>query len=91
VTVAPAVEEEEEEGQETVAVAKTANGEKEEGSEDKEKEKEGEKEGEEDSLVHIVEPDEEDEMWEKVNERKISRTLPPRPARGSTVAEVWRK
>lgn len=36
-----------------------------------------------DPTVHIVEPDEEAEMWEKVNERKISATLPPRPPRGS--------
>ena len=76
----PAVEEESE----------TKN-EKEDKEEEKEKEedKEGDKEEkEEDNLVHIVEPDEEEEMWEKVNERKISRTLPPRPARGSTISEV---
>lgn len=36
--------------------------------------------------IHIVEPDEEAEKWEKVNERKISNILPPRPAR-SSVAE----
>ena len=38
--------------------------------------------------VHILEPDEEDEKWEKVNERKQAFTLPPRPARGSTVVEA---
>lgn len=36
-----------------------------------------------DPSMHIVEPDEEAEMWEKVNERKLTFTLPPRPARGS--------
>jgi hypothetical protein len=38
--------------------------------------------------IHIVEPDEEDEKWELVNERKQSYTLPPRPPRGSQIAEV---
>ena len=38
--------------------------------------------------VFIVEPDEEAEMWQKVNERKINYTLPPRPARGSETTEV---
>mmetsp|Transcript_21910 Transcript_21910/g.36681 ORF Transcript_21910/g.36681 Transcript_21910/m.36681 type:complete len:525 (+) Transcript_21910:56-1630(+) len=38
--------------------------------------------------VYILEPDEEDEKWEKVNERKQSYTLPPRPQRGSQVAEA---
>jgi pre-mRNA-processing factor 17 len=38
--------------------------------------------------VHILEPDEEEEKWEKVNERKQSYTLPPRPARGSGVADA---
>lgn len=38
--------------------------------------------------VHIHEPDEEDEKWEKVNERKHGNTLPPRPARGSGIAEA---
>jgi hypothetical protein len=38
--------------------------------------------------VHIVEPDEEAEKWERVNEKKISYTLPPRPERGSTIGEV---
>ena len=36
-----------------------------------------------DPTMHIVEPDEEDEQWEKVNERKLSFTLPKRPPRGS--------
>lgn len=36
-----------------------------------------------DPTMHIQEPDEEDEKWEKVNERKLSFTLPKRPARGS--------
>lgn len=40
------------------------------------------------SGVHILEPDEEDEKWEKVNERKMAYTLPPRPARGSQVVEA---
>lgn len=31
----------------------------------------------------IVEPDEEEEKWERVNERKLSLVLPPRPPRGS--------
>jgi hypothetical protein len=35
--------------------------------------------------VYIVEPEEEDEKWEKVNERKMSSLLPPRQARGSQV------
>lgn len=38
--------------------------------------------------VHILEPDEEEEKWEKVNERKQAFTLPPRPARGSGVADA---
>lgn len=33
--------------------------------------------------MFVVEPDEEDEKWEKVNERKQTFTLPPRPPRGS--------
>lgn len=41
-----------------------------------------------DPTVHILEPDEEEEKWEKVNERKLSFTLPPRPARGSQVLEA---
>jgi pre-mRNA-processing factor 17 len=40
------------------------------------------------STIHIQEPDEEDEKWEKVNERKMAFTLPPRPARGSQIAEA---
>jgi hypothetical protein len=40
------------------------------------------------SNLHIVEPDEEAEMWERVNERKISYTMPPRPTRGSFIGEV---
>ena len=40
---------------------------------------------EKDPTMHILEPEEEDEMWEKVNERKMSYVLPPRPARGSQV------
>ena len=35
--------------------------------------------------IYIVEPEEEDEKWEKVNERKMSSLLPPRQARGSQV------
>ena len=42
----------------------------------------------EDALMHIAEPDEEEEKWEKVNERKINRALPPRPGRGSTISEA---
>ena len=38
--------------------------------------------------IFIVEPDEEQEMWEKVNERKQSYSLPPRPPRGSEPVEV---
>ena len=40
------------------------------------------------SNIHIQEPDREDEKWEKVNERKISYVLPPRPARGTGVMEA---
>ena len=39
-----------------------------------------------DPTMHILEPEEEDEMWEKVNERKMSYVMPPRPARGSQVS-----
>lgn len=35
------------------------------------------------SKMFIIEPDEEEEKWEKINERKSSFTLPPRPHRGS--------
>lgn len=45
-------------------------------------------EGSSSSGVHILEPDEEEEKWEKVNERKMAFTLPPRPARGSQVVEA---
>ena len=38
--------------------------------------------------VYIVEPDEEAEKWEKVDEKKMSFTLPPRPQRGSTINEA---
>ena len=41
-----------------------------------------------DPNMHILEPEEEDEMWEKVNERKMSYVLPPRPARGSQVSLI---
>jgi hypothetical protein len=39
-----------------------------------------------DPTMHIQEPDEEDEMWEKVTERKMGYVMPPRPARGSKVS-----
>lgn len=38
--------------------------------------------------MHILEPDIEEEKWERVNERKISHMLPPRPARGSLAIDV---
>jgi pre-mRNA-processing factor 17 len=38
--------------------------------------------------MHIVEPDEEEEMWEKKNERKQTFTLPPRPTRGTIANET---
>ena len=38
--------------------------------------------------VHIVEPDEEAEKWERVNEKKLTFTLPPRPTRGSCIGEA---
>lgn len=38
--------------------------------------------------MHIVEPDREAEKWEKVNERKQSYTLPPRPGRGEVAGEA---
>jgi pre-mRNA-processing factor 17 len=42
-----------------------------------------------DSTTHILEPEEEDEMWEKVNERKrCPGQLPPRPARGSKATDA---
>ena len=37
--------------------------------------------------MFIVEPDEESEKWERVNERKMGNLLPPRPARGSVAGE----
>jgi pre-mRNA-processing factor 17 len=36
-----------------------------------------------DPTQHIIEPEEEDEKWERINERKTAFTLPPRPPRGS--------
>jgi len=41
-----------------------------------------------DPTMHIVEPDEEDEKWEKLTERKIGFTMPPRPQRGSQASEA---
>ena len=41
-----------------------------------------------DPTMHIVEPDEEAEKWEKVNERKLTFTLPPRPPRGSVASSA---
>ncbi len=41
-----------------------------------------------DPNVHIVEPDEDDEKWEKVAERKMKFIMPPRPTRGSSVQEA---
>ena len=79
--VVPVVEEKEEEEE----VSKDA---KKEGVKDKAEEEEEDESKVSDPLVHILEPDEEDEMWEKVNERKINRTLPPRPGRGTTISEV---
>ena len=38
-----------------------------------------------DPTMHILEPEEEDEKWEKVNESKMGYVMPPRPARGSKV------
>ena len=38
--------------------------------------------------VFIIEPDEEAEKWEKVNERKLNHTMAPRPARGSIADEA---
>lgn len=40
------------------------------------------------STVHIVEPDEEAEMWERKEENKLSFTLPPRPPRGALPPKV---
>ena len=58
------------------------------GGEEEEVDEKDQDEQKKDDLMHIVEPDEEEEMWEKVNERKINSTLPPRPSRGSVIAEV---
>jgi pre-mRNA-processing factor 17 len=41
-----------------------------------------------DSNVFVLEPDAEEEKWEKVNERKQSFILPPRPERGSQILEA---
>ncbi len=38
--------------------------------------------------VHIIEPDQEAEKWEKINERKQSYILPPRPSRGDICIEA---
>jgi hypothetical protein len=38
--------------------------------------------------MHIIEPEEEEEMWEKVNEKKQTFILPPRPNRGAVANEV---
>lgn len=38
--------------------------------------------------VHILEPEESEVMWEKVNERKMGLRLPPRPSRGSSATEA---
>jgi hypothetical protein len=40
------------------------------------------------NAVHIVEPDEEAEMWERKEENKLSFTLPPRPPRGALPPKV---
>jgi pre-mRNA-processing factor 17 len=40
------------------------------------------------ATMHIIEPEEEDEKWERKNERKLQHTLPPRPSRGSTAIEA---
>jgi hypothetical protein len=41
------------------------------------------------NTVHIVEPDEEAEMWERKEENKLSFTLPPRPPRGALPPKVF--
>lgn len=41
-----------------------------------------------DPTMHIIEPDEEEEKWERVNERKLHTVLPPRAARGTAIAPV---
>lgn len=35
--------------------------------------------------MHLIEPDEEDEKWQKKDERKLRGTLPPLPKRGSVI------
>lgn len=42
-----------------------------------------------DPTMHILEPEEEDEKWEKVNESKMGYVMPPRPARGSKVGHLY--
>jgi pre-mRNA-processing factor 17 len=39
--------------------------------------------------VHIVEPDEETEKWERVAEKKLGFVMPPRQQRGSEIAETY--
>jgi len=63
--------------------------------EEREREKEGSKLEEPSSeaeskraRLHVHEPDEETEMWEKVAERKMSFIMPPRPQRGSEAVEA---
>ena len=41
-----------------------------------------------DPTMHIIEPDDEEEKWERVNERKLHTVLPPRAARGTPIAPV---
>lgn len=45
-------------------------------------------EEEADKTLHIHEPDEEAEKWEKVTERKMAFVMPPRPKRGSGIVEA---
>lgn len=40
-----------------------------------------------DPTMHIIEPDDEEEKWERVNERKMHTVLPPRAARGSAIPQ----
>lgn len=40
------------------------------------------------SNIHIVEPDEEEEKWEQINERKVALSLPPRPPKGSVPSQA---
>ena len=53
-----------------------------------EKGKEVKSSKEERTGVFIIEPDEDAEKWEKVNERKLNHTMAPRPARGSIADEA---